>query len=517
MSGAISYLPEVQRALPQSIDAEKGVLGSVLLIANKGREAFRNVMFKLEGQIGAGHFHLTSHKIVWSILKDMHQSNDVVDLITLTQEIEDRGELDSVGGAFAVTELFTFVPTSANLDEYVSILKEKYSLRVLASLSESLKTESYSHTATPQEIAENAIQALRSVADSSNAGSLESMGVEIQTFNKLFQYKAEDDNTSLLGDRWVCQGGQLLLVGQSGIGKSSITVQAALTWALGEPFMGITPSRPLKSLFVQAENDEGDMADIVQGVMAYVLAHAVKSKKFTNERAVEIMISNITFARITSQTGEEFIRVLSKILDQHGERDLVFVDPLLSYIGDDINQQKVVSHFLRNLCNPLAFQRKFAWVFSHHTGKPSSDSKSRKHWNDGDFAYIGLGSSELTNWARAIAVLQSTSHDGIYKLLLSKRGRRAGVVDSNRQPTNLIPMKHADSGIYWEPCEMPDEDEDDKKNGRPKSISKLQEAELIAFAQSWPDGKRGLYSEASKKFGIHRDSIRRFLAASKIE
>ena len=515
MSASISYLPDVHRALPNSLDAEKGVLGSILLIAGRGRDAFRNVMFKLESEISSAHFHLPAHRVVWGVLQDMHRSNDVVDLITFTQELEDRGELEKAGGAHGVTELFTFVPTSANLDEYVQILKEKHGLRVLASVALSLGSESYSAAASPDEIAEAAISALRGI----NGGrkNLVNQGVEIQTFDQLFKYQAKEDTTTLLGDRWVCQGGQLLLVGQSGIGKSSITVQAALMWALGEPFMGINPARPLKSLFVQAENDEGDMAEIVQGVMSFVLATALKTKKFTKDQAFELMISNVMFARVTSQTGEDFAKVIANILDQHGQKDLVFVDPLLSYIGDDINQQKVVSHFLRNLCNPIAFQRKFAWVFSHHTGKPSSDSKSRKHWNEGDFAYIGIGSSELTNWARAIAVLQSTPHDGIYKLLLSKRGRRAGVVDVNGQPTNLIPMKHADSGIYWEPCELPEDDEDDKKNGRPKTISKLQEAELIAFAQSWPNGKRGLYSEASKKFGINRECVRRFLTSSMVE
>ena len=513
-----SYLPEVHRALPQSIDAEKGVLGSVLFAYSiRGKDAGRELMSKLESQVSTSFFHLPAHKIVWRTIKQMHRDNEPLDFITLTEILESEGNLDQCGGAAAVTDLFTFLTTDANVQEYVTILKEKHGLRVIASLSETLTGESYAHGATPQQIAENAIASLQTIVTNGNSDSIASLGVEIQTFDRLFKYEAKEDTTTLLGDRWVCQGGQLLLVGQSGIGKSSITVQAALTWALGEPFMGINPVRPLKSLFVQAENDEGDMADIVQGVMSYVLASATKTRKFTKEQAMELMTSNITFARVTSQTGEDFANVVAKIIDKHGQRDLVFVDPLLSYIGDDINQQKVVSHFLRNLCNPIAFQRKFAWVFSHHTGKPASDSKSRKHWNEGDFAYIGLGSSELTNWARAIAVLQSTSHEGIYKLLLSKRGRRAGVIDANHQPTTVIPMKHADRGIYWEPCDLPEEDESDKKKGRPKAISTLQEAELIAFASAWPEGKGGLYSKAAEKFNINRETVRRFLTASKVD
>ena len=97
-------------------------------------------------------------------------------------------------------------------------------------------------------------------------------GVESFSFNDLWSYKAEEDETVLLGNRWVCQGGQLLLVGQSGIGKSSLTTQAALFWALGQPFFGIKPARPLRSLVVNAENYRVDMSEIVQGVMSYVFA-----------------------------------------------------------------------------------------------------------------------------------------------------------------------------------------------------------------------------------------------------
>ena len=96
--------------------------------------------------------------------------------------------------------------------------------------------------------------------------------VERHSIRELFKFEPKADPGTLLGNRWVCKGGQLLLVGQSGVGKSSLTVQAAMTWALGLPFFGIKPARALKSLYIQAENDEGDMAEIVQGGMSYVVA-----------------------------------------------------------------------------------------------------------------------------------------------------------------------------------------------------------------------------------------------------
>jgi hypothetical protein len=332
--------------------------------------------------------------------------------------------------------------------------------------------------------------------------------VEMQTFDDLWEYRPENDPTTLLGNRWVCQGGQLLLVGQSGIGKSSLSVQAAMTWALGMPFFGIKPVRPLKSLIVQAENDGGDMAEIVQGVESYVLT----CSKMPQAEAHRLLKENIAFARVTAQVSDDFVKVVGRLLDRHGERDLVFGDPLLSYVGGDISRQEVMSHFLRQLCNPLAFQRKFAWVWSHHTGKPQSDSKARQHWNANDYAYIGMGSSELTNWARAIAVLQTTKHDGIFKLLLAKRGKRANVIDKNGQPETAIVLKHADKGLHWEPTDLPGEEDDQPaKRGRKPALSPVQQAELVAFAEAWPEGHGGLYSAAAKRFNVSADTIKNYL------
>ena len=329
-------------------------------------------------------------------------------------------------------------------------------------------------------------------------------GVEVHSFEELWKYKPEADPSALLGDRWVCQGGQLLLVGQSGVGKSSLTVQAAMMWALGLPFFGIKPARSLRSLFIQAENDAGDMAEIVQGVMAYVVASA----RMPQEDAVKKLKENVVFVRVTAQTGEAFVEVVRELLAKHGPMDLVFGDPLLSYIGDDISQQAVTSHFLRGLCNPLAFEHKFAWVWSHHTGKPQSDSKSRQHWNANDFAYIGLGSSELTNWARAIAVLQTTKEEGTFKLLLAKRGARAGVVDDHRLPVTSIIIQHAESGLHWEIGKLEEEVEAPKGHaGRKPSIS---EADIIQLksehaAHTGPMG--AFLAAARKKYGVSRSKI----------
>lgn len=84
---------------------------------------------------------------------------------------------------------------------------------------------------------------------------------------KLSEFKKPvNDPAELLKHRYLCKGGGLLLVGSTGLGKSSLAMQLAIKWALGQPCFGLEPARPIKSLIIQAENDEGDLGEMKDGV-----------------------------------------------------------------------------------------------------------------------------------------------------------------------------------------------------------------------------------------------------------
>jgi len=116
-------------------------------------------------------------------------------------------------------------------------------------------------------------------------------------------------------------------------------------------------------------------------------------------------------------------------------------------------------------------------------------------------------------------VLQTTKHEGIFKILLAKRGNRAAVVDEHGHPTTDIVIKHADKGLHWEVAELPEETQEEGKpqgkSGRTPKIGPLQEAEIIAKHAIWPDGARGFYGEMIAKYGVSRDTIERILRRSK--
>lgn len=130
-----SYLPDVHRALPQSLDAEKGLLGSILLSGNALDDTI--------AQVNGDHFHLPAHRKIFELLVEMRNAGRPIDLISVTQLLEDRKLLDEVGGASVVTDLLTFVPTAANADYYREILREKYLLRKVITVCTEYAARSY--------------------------------------------------------------------------------------------------------------------------------------------------------------------------------------------------------------------------------------------------------------------------------------------------------------------------------------------------------------------------------------
>ncbi len=118
-----NYSPDLHRLLPQSQDAELGVLGSVLLCP-------KDVMGEcIEKKITPEHFYVPAHSTLFEILRELYDAGKPIDFILLTQILRDRQLLDKVGGPAFVTSLFTFVPTAANAAFYIDILKEKHTLR----------------------------------------------------------------------------------------------------------------------------------------------------------------------------------------------------------------------------------------------------------------------------------------------------------------------------------------------------------------------------------------------------
>lgn len=252
----------------------------------------------------------------------------------------------------------------------------------------------------------------------------------------------EDDPGELIRHRFLCRGGGLLLVGPTGVGKSSLSMQIMIGLALGRNVLGIDPARPLKSLLVQAENDEGDLAEFRDGTMA--------GMKLTDEEKA-IVGERVIICTEDARGGFEFCTsVIEPLLERH-RPDLLWIDPALAYVGGDSNSGKDVGQFLRQGLNPLIHRYGCAVVIIHHTAKPLRATGGTATTAPQDFAYAGSGSAEWANWSRATLALDPVA-DGVFRLIARKRGSRLQWKDEAGESTVRRCIRHCreEGLVLWE-------------------------------------------------------------------
>ncbi len=124
---------DIHRTLPHSVEAEQGVLGSMLISP-------REIIAECVEKINEEYFCVPAHQTVYVVLVELWNAGQGIDLITFTQVLRDRNVLEAVGGAAFITSLFTFVPTAANVTYYLEIVRDKYILRqIIAACTESVR------------------------------------------------------------------------------------------------------------------------------------------------------------------------------------------------------------------------------------------------------------------------------------------------------------------------------------------------------------------------------------------
>ncbi len=118
----------VEQALPDNLDAERFVLGAILT----NDSAFLNVAATLDPE----DFSLEKHKRIFLRMQELHERGEKIDRVTLGNELNDRRELESVGGMSYLVSLDDGLPQLFNVESYVSIVKEKALLRRIITVSQ---------------------------------------------------------------------------------------------------------------------------------------------------------------------------------------------------------------------------------------------------------------------------------------------------------------------------------------------------------------------------------------------
>src|ERR1039458_486088 len=114
----------LDRVLPNSLDAEMAVLGAMLLSPAEAGSQVRE-------RLSENHFYYAAHCVIFREIAVLQDAMQAIDLITLTQRLQDKNQLEEIGGPVYLSDLVTRVPTTANVEHYIDIVWEKHLLRQL--------------------------------------------------------------------------------------------------------------------------------------------------------------------------------------------------------------------------------------------------------------------------------------------------------------------------------------------------------------------------------------------------
>jgi len=146
-----------ERTLPHNLEAERSVLGAILL---------HNDAFNLAAEIiDSGDFFRDAHRRIFDKMVKLVERGDAIDLVTLKEELGRSGEIDEVGGPAYIAALVDGVPRSTNVEHYARIVKEKSALRALILATQTISARAYEAEDDPNTILDEAEQAIFSIAE----------------------------------------------------------------------------------------------------------------------------------------------------------------------------------------------------------------------------------------------------------------------------------------------------------------------------------------------------------------
>lgn len=144
---------------PHNLDAEKSLIGAVLIDDDTLADISEHVTPK--------DFYDKRHGIIYDGMMRLYEKNKPVDLLTLTDELKRKGELEAIGGSAYLTELTNYVPTSAHAEAYAELVSQKAVRRRLIKASGEISELGFNEDTTTQELLEKAESELFAVSDQS--------------------------------------------------------------------------------------------------------------------------------------------------------------------------------------------------------------------------------------------------------------------------------------------------------------------------------------------------------------
>jgi replicative DNA helicase len=264
---------------PQSIESEESVLGAMML----NTDSIDRVL--LEARLKEEDFYRDRHRAVFGAITALHGRSAPVDVLTVTEELTQRGELDKAGGKDFVTSLASTVAVPGNAQRYAEIVKENSVLRRLLRAAQTIQQSVHERTGRPRELVEDAEKMLFNVAFEDQAADFrrieEVLDLELKRLEQVVSGDAAltgapsglQDLDDLTGG---FQPGNLVIIAaRPSMGKSALVANMA-------EHVSLARGRPV-ALF-SLEMSEAELAQRFISVRTKIPMDQLRKGKFAQEK-----------------------------------------------------------------------------------------------------------------------------------------------------------------------------------------------------------------------------------------
>ena len=339
-SSAVEIL---QRQQPFDLEAEMGVIGSVLLLPEVSDDI---------ASLRADDFYDDANRKIYETLRDMHDTGEKIDITLLVSKLRTSGDYEKVGGAAYLAKLSASVPNAAHAVYYADIVTEKAVYRKLIASSTEILRDSYEQTSTAKELCAQAEQKIFAIMDGRSAQSVHSISDVLHEAMDRMEARLRDDHDTGGAESGFAQfdeitgglhsGELIILAARPSMGKT------ALAMNIGE-YVSITQQLPV--LFVSLEMSGIELADRMLCSLARVNGHRLRNGTISSDdrerlirKANEISQAPLFVDDSPSRTVSEIAAAARRIKRREGNLGLIVIDYLQLIEPDnsrDPRQEKI--------------------------------------------------------------------------------------------------------------------------------------------------------------------------------
>jgi len=146
----------IRKLPPQNIEAEQSLLGSILID--------KDAIIKIADIVTADDFYVDGHGIIYRTILELFEKKEAIDLLSLTSRLEDRGQLDLIGGRSYLVNLTSQTPSAAHITSYAQIIQKKATLRRLISAASNILELGYQEEKEIDDVLDKSEQSIFAVS-----------------------------------------------------------------------------------------------------------------------------------------------------------------------------------------------------------------------------------------------------------------------------------------------------------------------------------------------------------------